>query len=93
MELKDNTCFEVSANIVHRKLNDSGFMLIELEGNELFELHDVGGKIWEEILQGSNFREIISSLENTYEPFGVTEVGETKELLKELIKKKIIAIR
>lgn len=87
------TTFEISKNIVFRKWEEDGhFVLIELQGDHLFELHDISAMIWEQIAENKSYQDILSVLEETYEPFGNEEVNEVNQFITQLVEKEILKV-
>lgn len=88
--LKSDEKFTVSQNIVFRQQEDGNFILLQLEGEEIFELKDVSAFIWELITQGKNIQEILQACEDEYEAFGTEEEQSVMDFVGELVGKQII---
>jgi hypothetical protein len=83
------TSFKVSDNIVFRK-RDGIYTLIQIDGELLFELPDSSGIIWEYVINGMTYDQMIKSLQEEYENFGNPEVEMVNDFLESLIANKII---
>jgi hypothetical protein len=92
VSFKSSTIFNISNNIVFRKQDEEKFVLLEIEGENLFELDEVSAFIWDQISKNNNYGQIINALEDEYEDFGNDQVNETNEFLESLISKNIISI-
>lgn len=90
MPFTNDTTFEVSNNIVFRKQGEDSFVLIEIEGENIFQLNEVSASVWEGIVAGSKYGILLESLEETYEDFGKNEIAEVDSFLNDLIEKDII---
>ncbi len=85
------TVFKISDNIVFRK-KEEAYTLLEIDGDNLFDLQESSAFIWEQIVKGESYQDILDSLSDEYEDFGEEERASVQEFIAELIAKNIIHI-
>jgi hypothetical protein len=92
MKFTAETRFQISNDVVFRKLEEDSYMLIELEGDALYELKDIAGVVWSAIENKQTLGEIYELLGDLYDPFGQKETQEIEDFLKDLVERKILNV-
>ena len=88
--IKPSEKFAISENIVFRLQEDRSFILLQIEGEKIFELKEVSAFIWDMITQEKNLQEILHACSEEYESFDVKEEKSILDFISEMIEKKII---
>ena len=90
MTFGTNTIFKISENIVYRKRDDGNFILLEIEGNRLFELNDVSASIWSHIVDGHSVKDIYEAIKEEFE-VSESDMDDVRSFIDELIEAKVIS--
>lgn len=93
MKFEPNHKFFVSTNIVFRKRANDNYVLLDIEGDNLYETEPVSSFIWQKVIEKKSYKEILDDFENEYEDFGESERAEVDEFLTELITMRILVVK
>lgn len=77
------------ADVVYRRLGETG-VLVHLGTNEIFEVNETGARIWELLGEGHPIDTIASTLASEFEIDASTAQTECRQLVDELLSRKLI---
>lgn len=92
MTIKASATFKVSENIVFRKQKEDSYLLLEIEGDTVFEFDKVSAHIWDSITSGLTVEEIIKSIPENFEDLDKDYQSDVMEFIESLLSSKIILI-